>query len=290
MANATKPLANRLAVVFDFDDTLAPDSIDGFVASCGLDPDAFQRERVQPRVADGWNKMLATFYALVEESQRRDHHRDKITRERLVAYGRELAPFEGVPAMFERLRRRVRELTPEVEVEFYLLSSGIAEIARHNRVAGEFKVLWGCEFHYHDDGTIAFVKQFISHTEKTRYLYQIATGLDREEESGRPQAVYDEVPPEELHVPLTQVVYVGDGSSDVPCFAVLNAGGGVALGLYKGDKAQNWESAKQVSAGERVANLAPVDFREGSELMRSLMLAVEKICKQIALRQLSVDE
>ncbi|MGB3402091.1 MAG: hypothetical protein WBA77_05320 [Microcoleaceae cyanobacterium] len=40
----------------------------------------------------------------------------------------------------------------------------------------------------------------------------------------------------------------------------------------------------------RVANIAPPDYRENSELMQSLTLAVEGICKQIALRRLSIGE
>jgi len=47
-----------------------------------------------------------------------------------------------------------------------------------------FKRIWGCEFAYDDQGEIAFLKRAISHTEKTRYLMQIASGQETVDGSG----------------------------------------------------------------------------------------------------------
>jgi hypothetical protein len=95
--------------------------------------------------------------------------------------------------------------------------------------------------------------------------------------------VYRDVSPEELHVPLTQVIYVGDGASDIPCFSLLNEEKGVAIGVYKGRTAEDWGRELEMSRGQRVANVAPAEYSEDSELMRSLKLAVESMCFQIAL-------
>ncbi|HBL10694.1 MAG TPA: haloacid dehalogenase-like hydrolase, partial [Cyanobacteria bacterium UBA11162] len=82
----------------------------------------------------------------------------------------------------------------------------------------------------------------------------------------------------------------GDGASDIPCFSLMNEENGVAIGVYKGSTVQDWNREVQLSTSQRVANLAEADYREDSELMRSLTLAVESMCKQIALSQLSVGE
>lgn len=150
-----------------------------------------------------------------------------------------------------------------------------------------FAQIWGCEFYYSETGEVEFLKRSISHTEKTRYLMQIASGQDQVDGDGRSFA-YRDVSADQLHVPLSQVIYVGDGASDIPCFSVLNDEGGIAIGVYK--QAQAWSEQIQVSESQRVANLAAADYREDSELMRSLTLAVESLCKQIALRQLSIGE
>ncbi len=54
--------------------------------------------------------------------------------------------------------------------------------------------------------------------------------------------------------------------------------------------AEDWGREMEMSTSQRVVNLAPAEYSEDSELMRSLLLAVESMCKQIALSQLSVGE
>ena len=41
-------MADVVALVFDFDDTLAPDSTSGFLQDMGVDPAAFWRDEVNP--------------------------------------------------------------------------------------------------------------------------------------------------------------------------------------------------------------------------------------------------
>jgi hypothetical protein len=106
----------------------------------------------------------------------------------------------------------------------------------------------------------------------------------------RPQDVYRDVPEDQLHVPLHQIIYVGDGSSDMPVFDFLSERQGIALAVFKAKTAAGWSGHEDMHQGQRVENLAPVDYRNDSELMRSLTLAVQSMCKQIALRELSVGE
>lgn len=288
MTNATKTFINRLAVVFDFDETLAPDTFALLLQDMGFDADTFKQERVKPLLDDGWDKYLARAYCLIEESKQRDGE-NKITKERLAKVGRELKPFEGVPEMFKRLQQCARDLISDVEVEFYLITGGFVEMARNTSIASNFKAMWGCRFHYDADGEIKFIKQQMTNTEKTSYLYYLSKGLDGERDKDLMFA-YSSVPDDKLRIPLTQVIYVGDGASDAPCFTVVNRNGGTAIGLYKEGNTKKWSQHEKIDAHQRVANVAPPDYSEDSELMQSLTLAVEGICKQIALRSLSVGE
>lgn len=120
----------------------------------------------------------------------------------------------------------------------------------------------------------------------------ISKGFDHHQEQKEDDLlfVYADIPIEERHVPLNQVIYVGDGASDVPCFTMMNEHQGVAIGVYKGHTPEEWNREVKLTKGQRVVNLAPADYSDNSELMRSLTLAVESICKQIALKKLSVGE
>lgn len=286
---ATKPVINRIAVVFDFDDTLAPDTFDGLIKSLGIDVAQFRQQYYEPLKEAGWDHVAARFYCLIQESQRRQQPAQKITQDYLMQFGQQLQPFAGVTEMFERLQKHVRDLNSQIELEFYLITGGFGEVVRHTCIAPYFTKMWGCEFHYDENGEVAFLKRSISHTEKTRYLMQIASGREQVDGDGRSFS-YRDVAEAELHIPLSQMIYVGDGTSDVPCFSLLNDEGGLAIGVFKGDSADKWHQKNQVSASQRVANLAPADYQENSELMRSLRLAVESLCKQIELRQLGAGE
>lgn len=287
MANATQHSYNRIAIVFDFDDTLAPNSYSSLIESCGLDTDEFLHKRVQPLVEAGWDEILAKFYCVIDESRQRD---DKITADCLAQLGGKIAFFDGVPDMFERLRNCAAELISDIEVEFYLLSSGILEIARGTPIVGQFNRMWGCEFSFTEDGEVAFIKRIVSHPEKVRYMLQLSKGMNQEGKVGEPVDVYREVPEDELHIPLDQIIYVGDGSSDMPVFELLNEHHGIAIGVYKSSTAERWGAQDDMHAGRRVQNLAPVDYSPNGELMRSLTLAVESICKRIALERLGKGE
>ncbi len=166
ISSATKGFYNRIAVVFDFDGTLAPDSYRRLLESIGVDAGKFSKERIQPLVDDGWEEILAKFYCLIEESKGRDDV--AVTREHLARVGRETKLYEGVPEMFGWVRERARQVVPGVDIEFYLLTSGIAAIPRAIPVAGEFEEIWGCEFHFDGAGEISFVKRIITHPEKAR--------------------------------------------------------------------------------------------------------------------------
>ena len=286
----TRPLSKKIAIAFDFDDTLAPDSIGAFRAHYGLDNDKFWRERVQPRVRDGWDLIPAAFYSLIRESESRPKN-DRVTRERLAEFGRNLEYFPGVREMFDRIRWTVHEIDSEVEVEYYLISCGVGEIIRNTKIADEFKHIWASEFAYDENGEIEFMARFISHTEKTRFLYQLSEGIDSSLEAGEAFASQADMPEEELHVPLSQAIYVGDGITDSPCFRILNQEKGVALGVFKPSTKEKWgEDIDVIGDGQRVSNLAPVDYSEGSELLRSLIVAAKSICYRIQLRELSVGE
>ncbi|WP_373529948.1 HAD family hydrolase [Nostoc sp.] len=286
MTVSTKPLSNRIAIVFDFDDTLVPDTVDALLESLSIDALEFRQEKIRPLIDKGWDKILARFYALIEESKRQGN---KITQEYIASFGQELAPFDGVNKMFDHLQQCAHELNPKVEVEFYLITCGMVEIARHNCIAPNFKAMWGCEFSYGDHNGIEFLKKIVTHTEKTRYLFQIAKGFDDYQDDGK-AFVYRDLPPEELHIPLAQVIYVGDGASDIPCFSLMNQEQGTAIALYKDSTPEEWGRDLKMTQSQRIANLAPVDYSESSELMQSLTLAVEGLCKQIALQQLSIGE
>lgn len=283
MGQVTRVTTNRIAVVFDFDETLTPrDSFDVLLEKCGLDPEEVSH-RVQALTEEGWEKYIARAYTLVQASLQRG----KITKDHLTEAGRDIQLYEGTGDLFERLQRKIHSISEDIELEFYLISGGFADIPRSTAIAKDFKRMWGCELHYDESGAVDFIKRQMTHTEKTRYLYYLSEGIEEADNEKDLIYNYSSLPREELHVPLSQVVYVGDGASDVPCFDTINKHGGMAIGIYaEGRNAQDWEYMESISEDQRLSNLVSAGFEEDSDLMRSLYLCVDCIAKQIRLSQL----
>jgi hypothetical protein len=287
MAAATQSFHNRIALAFDFDLTLAPGSFDAVIEHCGEDPQAWRSRHVEPLLQDGWEEILAKTYALAQMS--RSPRGPRITRDLLAEAGRGLAPYEGVEAMFDVLRDKAAAVMDGTEVEFYLVSSGLLDVIDATSVAGRFKARWGTKLHFTDDDEISFPKLIVTHPEKVRYILAMCKGL-APVGANAPGHVYEDVAPEDWHLPLDQLIYVGDGSSDMPVFRLLNESGGLAIGVYKSETPADWPAMKEMTAARRVQNLAPADYRADGELLRSLTLAVESVAKKLALRRLGRGE
>ena len=287
MPRATKAFHNRIAVVFDFDLTLGESSVDVLLNKLGIDPELFVEERVEPLNEQGWDHSLARFKALIDLSEQ---FGGIITEAALEEVGRDTPLYPGVETVFDRLRDTARAIVEDVTVEFYILTAGFAEVPTATAIASEFKSIWGSAGYYTEDGRLIFPKRVITYPQKVRYLMQLAKGLPLDGPDAPPD-VYREVPDEDWYVPFDQMVYVGDGASDLPAFDLMEDHGGIAIGVFGPEEsASGWSTNKNVHPDRRVQNLAKADYTEGAELTQSLCLAVESIAKLIALRKLGQGE
>ena len=281
----TQYLCNRIAIAFDFDDTLAPDTFAGLVDDLGYDVDTFKAERYGPLKQSGWDGIPARFFSLLEGTRALEDAHKKLTLAYLQEYGKRLQPFEGVPEMFGKLKQCAHAISPEIDLEFYIISSGLVDIIKNTSIAKYFKAIWGCELHFGEDGEAVCLKHTVTHPDKVRYLYYLSKGIESHSEDDL-LFVYQDVPYGDLHVPLDQVIYVGDGTSDLPCFRLINQNKGIPIAVYPEGSAQEWANNYNVSASQRVATLAAANYQEGSVLMQSLMLSVESVAKKIRIKQL----
>lgn len=276
-------MQDTIAVIFDFDDTLAPESTSGFLDSLGIDVKRFWAREVDPLVADGWDPVVAYLYRMIELSN--NHPSKAITAERLQRWGRRVRFYNGATRIFQRLAAHARAVDPQIRVEFYLISSGIGEILRASRLAAHFRDIWACDFAYAEDGRIVFPRNIVSFTDKTRYIFHIAKGIVGRESRGMPFEVNRKVPESKLHVPLSQMIFVGDGYTDIPCFSLIRKNEGYAIGVYDPVDRARWGRAWGFIEDGRVSNLVPADYGKNSALTSSLTMAIDSMARRIALRR-----
>jgi phosphoserine phosphatase len=276
-------MADVIALVFDFDDTLAPDSTSGFLEHLGVDAAAFWRDQVGPLLSEqDWDPVPAYLYRMLELS--RSGPQGRITRDLLRDWGRNLPLHDGVATLFERLRARLRQGHPTVQLEFYLISSGIGDVLRGTPIAEQFADIWASEFHYDPAGAIDFPRRIVSFTDKTRYLFHIQKGIIGPESRNKPFEVNRKVDADKLRVPFDQMIFVGDGYTDIPCFSLIRSSGGVAFGVWDPRHKEKRSRAWGFIEDGRVSNLNHARFGEDAELYQLLEAAVESLASKIVLK------
>lgn len=271
-----------IAVVFDFDDTLAPDSTSGYLAQAGItDLGTFWKKEVGSLTDDDWDPVPAYLFRMIEASN--SGRIPKITKESLAEWGKSLPLHDGVTELFPRLRKLAKDVNPRANIEFYLISSGIGDILRHTSIAHEFTDIWSSEFAYGPDGGITFPKKIVSFTDKTRYLFHIQKGLIGPQARGKPFDVNKKLKPEQIRVPISHMIFVGDGYTDIPCFSLVKKDGGVSIAVFDKAHVEKWGNAYQFVQDGRVSNLLSANYSEQSDLSIFLGMAVKKLATDIAI-------
>ena len=261
----SKPI---IAILYDYDKTLCTQDMQnyGFIPSLGLAPADFWK------IANslGWEQkmdgILAYMYTMIQESKRRGI---PLTREKLVRYGRNIAFFPGVEDWFARLNRFGESLG--VEVEHYVISSGLKEIIEGSAIAKEFKEIYASEFYYNEQGEPEWAKLAVNFTAKTQFVYRINKGvLDVSDD----RTLNASMPDDSKRVPFTNMVYLGDGLSDVPCMKMMRAYGGQAIAVYQ---AANRRGVEQLLTDGRVDYIFPADYREGTDLENTMKNIIRRM-------------
>lgn len=276
-------MSSVIALIFDFDDTLAPDSTTGFLNDIGVDSAGFWKSEVDPLLAADWDPVPAYLYRMIMLS--RDGAHGAITRERLADWGRRLPMHDGVTTLFDRLRAQVQQVDPRVQMEFYLISSGIGDVVRNTPIASAFTDIWASEFAYDAAGAIVFPRRVVSFTDKTRYLFHIQKGIVGPASRGKPFEVNRKVPEERLRVPFDQMVFVGDGYTDIPCFSLIRKSRGIAFGVWDPSHRDRRSRAWGFIEDGRVSNLNHARYDEQAELYQLLEMAVTNLAHRVALAE-----
>lgn len=273
---------NIIAIVYDYDQTLSHRYMqdDVLFPEYGIDPKQFWQNCNRLVSEREWDGELAYMKCLLDYLAM-----DHVTNDQLQSLGANLSFFPGIPEIFELLPQLV--ITPEheaagVHMEHYIVSSGLKALLDGSRLQPHVKAIFGCEFGENEEGRIAFPKRTISHTTKTQYLFRINKGMLRYD-----QDVNDHMPAEMRPIPFQNMIYIGDGPTDVPCFTVMNRNGGNSIAVYNPNDSsgRSFRKSYQLCAhAGRVKHIAPADYREGSHLWLLLSEMVREIADRM-LRQ-----
>lgn len=261
-----------VALLYDFDKTLCTQDMQNyaFIPSLGMAPGDFWAEANRFGWREHMDGILAYMYTMVRKCRSLDI---PLTRESLRRCGRSISFFPGVRDWFQRISEFGTLLG--VQVEHYVISSGLREIIDGSAIAGCFKEIYASEFYYDETGRPVWPKLAVNFTNKTQFVYRINKGvLDVADD----KTLNASMPDDSKRVPFTNMIYLGDGLSDVPCMKMMRAYGGQAIAVYQ---AANRRGVEQLLRQGRVDFIFPADYREGA----GLEITVKNMIHKIAIAQ-----
>ena len=257
-----------IAFLYDFDKTLCTTDMEdyAFIPSLGMTPKEFWALANGFGHANRMDGILAYMYTMIQESEKRQL---PFTRESLREMGRDIVLFPGVEGWFRRINAFGEE--QGVQVEHYVISSGLREIIEGSAISGEFKEIYASEFYYDGEGRPVWPKLTVNFTAKTQFVYRINKGvLDVSDD----KTLNDSMPDDSKRVPFTNMIYIGDGLSDVPCMKMMRAYGGQAIAVYQ---ESNRMGVEDLLAKGRVDFIFPADYSEGTALDQTVKNIIRKM-------------
>lgn len=283
-------MANVIALIWDFDKTL----VDGYMQ----DP-IFRHYHVDAR--EFWREVDELPEKYLKEQQVRvnretiylNHFINKsspggqfsgLNNEMLRKFGSKLEFFPGVIEIFKKTKEKVagNPVYQEygLKVEHYIVSTGFAETIKGSAVMPYVDGVWGCELIEHEQDGVRFLGEIaytIDNTTKTRALFEINKGIPKHPEIN----VNDKMPSELRRVPFENMIYIADGPSDIPAFALVNRLGGATFAIYpKGDK-DSFAQVEKMRKDGRIQMYAEADYSEGTTAFMWIMEKIEQYASRM---------
>lgn len=261
-----------IALMYDFDKTLCEKDMQeySFIPSIGMSPEEFWGEANKISVKNSMDRILAYMYLMIKLAKKKDI---PITKEAFKELGKDVVLLRGVKTWFKRISEIAK--SEGVIVEHYIISSGLSEIIEGTPIAKYFKRIYACEFHYNERGNADWAQQAINFTTKTQFIFRISKGvLDTVDD----YTLNSYVSENDRRIPYRNMIYIGDGLTDVPCMTVVRDRGGESIAIYhKGEE----DKAYKLIQENRVGYIAYADYSKDCEL--------ENIVKQLIKKMAIVD-
>jgi hypothetical protein len=266
-----------IALVYDFDGTLCPRPMQeyAFLPQIGANPEEFWAESNRLAAEQGADPMITYMHLLYKKAKARGV---RIDRDDLIAQGRQVQYYAGVTEWFDAITEyvRIRDETKSVEVRHYLISSGLSEIIQGTSIYDKFHNVFASEYWF-EAYDMPYPKRVITDTGKTQYLFRINKGI---EDLGK--SINHHMPEDQRPIPFANMIYFGDGDTDVPSMAVVRKSGGHAIAVHAPNEPK--KCVDLFKAG-RCDFYAAADYRRASDLFKRTTLLIDRMLANIRVQE-----
>ena len=253
------------ALMYDFDKTLSPKDMQeyAFIPSIKMTPEEFWAECGKTMRENRMDQILAYMFVMFKKAK----GKILFTRETLSALGKDVELFEGVTTWFKRVNAYAEKRG--MKAEHYIISSGLKEIIEGTPIAKNFEQIYAAEYCYDENGEPCWPAMAVNFTSKTQFLFRINKGVFDVTENDELNEFMLE---EKRRVPFRNMVYIGDGLTDVPCMKLVRTNGGHSIAVYK----DSMEKVNKLLLQGRVDYVLKADYTKGSELEKAVFAIVDQ--------------
>ena len=270
-----------VALVYDFDGTLSPGNMQefGFIEAIGKKPQEFWQESDDIAAGQDASNILSYMKHMFDEARKAGI---KLRREDFRRFGAEIELYDGVLDWFSLINKYGKE--KGVKVEHYINSSGLASMIEGTPIAKEFKRIFACSFIYNEEGEAVWPGVAVDYTAKTQFLFKINKGILSVRDNKK---VNESQAEDNKRIPFPNMIYMGDGETDVPCMKIVKMFGGNSIAVYDPANKKKTNVAKKLLRQQRVNFITPTDYTEGSRAMQIVCTIIDKIKVDYELAALS---
>lgn len=260
-----------VALIYDFDGTLSPGNMQefGFIQAVKKKPGPFWSENTKLATSNDADQILTYMYLMLKKAETENV---SLQRKSFQEFGKKIELFKGVKEWFKLINDYGK--TVGVRVEHYINSSGLIEMIEGTPIAREFRKIYACSYLYDVDGKAIWPAVAVNYTTKTQFLFKINKGIDSIYDNKK---VNEFIPDDERRVPFSQMIYFGDGETDIPCMKLIKEQGGHSIAVYKPRDSKKKKVSEKLIHENRVNFACSADYTVDSEIFQVVKTILEKI-------------
>lgn len=277
---------NVIAIVFDFDGTLTPQPMQEYTVlpRIGIEKGKTFWDAVAQEAVKTGGEEIVTYMRLMIEMSKREHY--PVTPKVLKSLAKNINYYRGVKTFFKRIAEYVKtQLDGDVELRYYIISAGLKEIISGTSIAKHFHKIFASEYYYNEYGEATFPNVIVNDTVKTQFIFRINKGKESLHEN-----INLHMPTDLRPIPFQNILYLGDGLTDVPCMTVIRKNGGYAIAVYRSSDSKGLKTCKELLKASRVDFIAEADYRSNKQLDRLVKLLLNNMVEGIRYHRESYNQ
>ena len=249
-----------IALIYDFDGTLAAGNMQeyDFIPAVGKSNFEFWDEANRLAEEQDADQILTYMALMIRSAQAKGL---SLRREAFQESGKRVELYTGVMEWFDRINKYGEERG--VRVLHYINSSGMKEIIEGTPIADKFRKIYACSFLYNVDGIAYWPGVAVNYTNKTQFIFKINKGVESVYDTKQVNQYMEE---KSRPVPFSRMIYVGDGTTDIPCMRLVKNFGGHSIAVYNPKDESKRDEMATLIRDNRVNHVCPADYSEGSEI------------------------